>query len=38
MCLIKFSKLEEALIAMGFLHGTDLLGRKVVLSFTRSKI
>lgn len=38
MCLIKFSKLEEALIAMGFLHGTDLLGRKMVLSFTRSKI
>jgi len=38
MCLLKMASLEESLNAMAYLHDTDLGGRKIQISFTRSKI
>jgi len=38
MCLLKLSTNEEALRAMAYLHDTDVGGRKIQISFTRSKI
>lgn len=38
MCLIKFSALSESFEAMASLHGKELDGRKMFISFTRSKI
>mmetsp|Transcript_918 Transcript_918/g.823 ORF Transcript_918/g.823 Transcript_918/m.823 type:complete len:138 (-) Transcript_918:223-636(-) len=38
MCLLKMGSIEEALNTMVYLHDTDLGGRRVQISFTRSKI
>jgi len=38
MCLMRMASMEESLSAMGHLHDTDLGGRKVQISFTKSKI
>ena len=38
MCLIKFSELSESFEAMSILHGREVFGRKMFISFTRSKI
>lgn len=38
MCLIKLPSIEDALRALAYLHDTDLGGRKIQISFTRSKI
>jgi len=32
------ASIEEALNAMAYLHDTDIGGRKIQISFTRSKI
>jgi len=38
MCLLRMASIEEALNAMAYLHDTDIGGRKIQISFTRSKI
>lgn len=38
MCLVKFNTLEESFNALAHLHGTDICGRKIQISFTRSKL
>jgi RNA recognition motif-containing protein len=38
MCLVKYSGLEESFWAMANLHNQDLGGRKLQISFTRSKL
>jgi len=38
MCLLRMGSIEESLRAMAYLHDTDLKGRKIQISFTRSKI
>jgi len=38
MCLIKFATLEESFWAMANLHNHDVGGRKIQISFTRSKL
>jgi len=38
MCLLRYSSMEESLNAMAYLHDIDIGGRKIQISFTRSKI
>jgi len=38
MCLLRMASLEESLNAMAYLHDSDIGGRPVQISFTRSKI
>jgi len=38
MCLLKMASNEDALRAMAYLHDTDVGGRRIQISFTRSKI
>jgi hypothetical protein len=38
MCLLRLPTIEDALRALAHLHDTDLGGRKIQISFTRSKI
>jgi len=38
MCLLRMASIEESLNAMAHLHDTDIGGRKIQISFTRSKI
>jgi RNA recognition motif-containing protein len=38
MCLLKMPSIEDALRAMAYLHDTELGGRRIQISFTRSKI
>lgn len=38
MALVKMSNLEQALNAAAQLHGHKFLGRKINISFTKSKI
>lgn len=38
MCLLRLPSIEDALRALAHLHDTDLGGRKIQISFTRSKI
>lgn len=38
MCHLKMASIEESLNAMAYLHDTDLGGRKIQISFTRTKI
>jgi RNA recognition motif-containing protein len=38
MCLLRMSSNEEALKAMAYLHDTEVGGRRIQISFTRSKI
>jgi len=37
-CLLKMGSIEESLLALAYLHDTDLLGRNMHISFTRIKI
>lgn len=38
MCLIRYSTLDEAMEALVELHGYNVMGRNMLISFTRSKI
>jgi RNA recognition motif-containing protein len=38
MALIKMSKIEDGINALSNLHNHDLSGRKLQISFTKSKI
>jgi hypothetical protein len=38
MALVKFSNMEESLNATTALHNRDISGRRVHISFTKSKI
>lgn len=38
MALVRMSSLQEAITGIIHLHGQDILGRKIQISFTRSKI
>jgi len=38
MCLVKMATMEESLKTMSFLHDTDFGGRKIQISFTRSRL
>lgn len=38
MCLIKYEKIEESLNAVAFLHNFDICGRKLQISFSKSKL
>eukprot|EP00331_Platyophrya_macrostoma_P009992 CAMPEP_0176433480 /NCGR_PEP_ID=MMETSP0127-20121128/16047_1 /TAXON_ID=938130 /ORGANISM="Platyophrya macrostoma, Strain WH" /LENGTH=684 /DNA_ID=CAMNT_0017815915 /DNA_START=144 /DNA_END=2198 /DNA_ORIENTATION=- len=38
MCIVRMGSVEESLNAMAFLHDYDLMGRRIQISFTCSKI
>eukprot|EP01017_Pseudomicrothorax_dubius_P027440 TRINITY_DN3165_c0_g1_i1.p1 TRINITY_DN3165_c0_g1~~TRINITY_DN3165_c0_g1_i1.p1 ORF type:complete len:580 (-),score=105.25 TRINITY_DN3165_c0_g1_i1:146-1885(-) len=38
MCLVRFSNLQDSIWALANLHNYDLGGRKIQISFTRSKV
>ncbi len=38
MALVKLSSIEEALRAAAELHGFELMGRRINISFTKSKL
>lgn len=38
MCLVKFGSMEESFQAMAEMQGKEICGRRILLSFTRSKI
>ena len=38
MCLIRYSSFEESFRALAYLHDYDLGGRKIQISFTKSKV
>lgn len=38
MALVRLSSLEEALNGAALLHGKEVLGRKINVSFTKSKL
>jgi len=38
MCQLRMASIEEALNAMAYIHDLEIGGRKMQISFTRSKI
>lgn len=38
MCLVKMGNIEQAICSIAYLHGQYIMGRKIQISFTHSKI